>query len=97
MSVNTSTQIGDISTKGSVSRERWSEETVTLRWEMEESSSFSKSMVGRRTSDQLEEIRELKPNNLALQRLPQQNGEIARSSHAEPQECSDSLVTCREL
>ena len=44
-----------------------SEETAMLRREIDESSMFPKSMVEWRTSEQSEEIRELKANNIALQ------------------------------
>ena len=61
-----------------------SEETVTLRREIDKSGKFSESMLDWTASEQLEEVRLLKTNNISLHGSPPHSKEIVRSSHAEP-------------
>ena len=61
-----------------------SEETITLRQEIDESGKFSKSMVDWTASEQIQEIRELKNEQYRIAGFLQRKGEFARPSHSEP-------------
>ena len=60
-------QLDDASKQSQEETKSLSEDTTLLRREIDESSMFPKSMAEWTTSEQCEEIRELKANNIALQ------------------------------